>query len=95
MKAILYIFVFFILCNTLATSVMNNILDGDELTEISLEEEGDSEEENSDVKKLLATDMIITESAPNYLIEYNRVFFDKISWYSYIYSQNLFSPPKF
>lgn len=95
MKAILHIFIFFILANTIALSVVDTWLDSEELTEISSEEsEEDSEEEKSDERELLNIDMIATNLNIYFSKKVKHTFGDHVKNYAFNYAKTHFSPPK-
>jgi len=96
MKVILHIFIFFILANTFALSIIDGCMDSEDLTELSLEEGEDDteEEENSDSKTQLNLDMIPTHFSLSFSKASNRIFKDHSENYFFLYSNIPFSPPK-
>lgn len=96
MKAILHIFIFFILANTFALSIIEGCFDNEDMTELCMGEgEDDSEEEeNSDKKTQLNLDMISSHFSLAFSQSSNRIFKDHSEDYFFIYSNIPFSPPK-
>lgn len=96
MKAILHIFIFFILANTFALSIIEGFVDNEDLTEMSVEEgEDDSEEEEkSDPKSQLYLNL----SGNHFSLAFNsyskRIFKDHNRNYYFLFSNIPFSPPK-
>lgn len=96
MKVILHIFIFFILANTFAMSIIEGCWDNEDLTEMSMGEgEDDSEEEeNSDTKTQLNLDMIPTHFYLSFSKASKRIFKDHSENYFFLFSNIPFSPPK-